>query len=350
MSQTIVQEDTRLINLYSQSATQFLNNDLKSNVVFNFKNILKDEPDIIYSTISIVSAQLPVSFYVFNEFNNKFTFTQGALTATITITKGNYTATSLITEMVARLIAIGFLVPVLTISSSTGKLTLSSSTNFTLIAGVNSTSFDILGLISTANTASVSLAVIFPFPLNLLGAQELRISSVALQTYNYNSSTLGESNLIGVIQNNAAPFGLIMYLNTNSYSVLRNKLISQIDIQITDENNLPIDFNGVDWTITFQLTIFRRKTFESQTQVLEQNILNTLTNIQADLEQTQTPVSNQDNQIVADQPPTDPTQQAQLDAQNLNNQDAQNNQASQDLFSDDLNSLDIMNYNKQLPG
>ena len=330
---------------------------MKSNVVFNFKNILKDEPDIIYSTISIVSAQLPVSFYVINEFNNKFTFQQSITTATITLTPGNYTATSLITEMLAKLLPV-FSAATMTFNASTGKLTLRSSVaSFTLIAGVNSTSFDILGLSTTSNITSVAAAlpfvgfeVVFPFPLNLLGAQELRISSVALQTYNYNSSTLGESNLIGVIQNNAAPFGLIMYLNTNGYSVLRNKLISQIDIQITDENNLPIDFNGVDWTITFQLTIFRRKTFESQTQVLEQNILNTLTNIQADLEQT--PVSNQDNQIVADQPPPpiDPTQQAQFDAQNLNNQDAQNNQASQDLFSDDLNSLDIMNYNKQLPG
>jgi len=56
-----IQEDIRIINLYSQSATTYLNGTLKSSVNFNFKNILRDEPDIIYSTIGISTAQIPVS-------------------------------------------------------------------------------------------------------------------------------------------------------------------------------------------------------------------------------------------------------------------------------------------------
>jgi hypothetical protein len=118
MSNDYIQEDTRLINLFSQSATTYLNGTLKSNVLFNFKNILIDRADIIHSTIGVVNAQIPVSYYTINEFNNILTTGLG----NITITKGNYNASTLKSILSSLLITVGITGMVVTINASTGKL------------------------------------------------------------------------------------------------------------------------------------------------------------------------------------------------------------------------------------
>ena len=329
-SNDYIQEDIRLINLYSQSATTYLNGTLKSNVSFNFKNILRDEPDIIYSTIGISSAQIPVSYFTVNEYNNVLVTNLGI----VTITSGNYTASTLRTELTTQLIAIGITGMVVTISPTTGRLTFTASAPFTFIP---SPAFDILGF-DYVNYTSVANIITAPYLLNLLGIQQLRINSSALACSNSNSTQMGESNLIGVVQSTAPPYGMILYANQTSYSVLRNKNISLIDIQILDENSNYVDFNNIDWTITIQLTIYRRVPLPSNSKDYLVPILATLTTIQQDL--ANNPPSQQaPQQDTTDPPPTDPQQDLLT----------QENQQQQDLLNNDDNSLDIMSYNKTLP-
>lgn len=318
-----IQEDTRMINLYSQSATTLNNGSLKSDVLFNFKNILTEEANIIYTTIGVVTAQIPVSYYTINEYNQELVTDLG----TITITSGNYNASSLITELTAQFTALSA-VMVITINKITGKLTF-TRTGTTTFSFSGSTAFDVLGFDTATNYTSVANVINAPFPLNLLGIQQLRINSSAFASYNSNSTTLGESNLVGVVQSTAPPFGMILYNNQNSYSILKNKRISQIDIQILDENGNLVDFNNIDWTLTFQMTIFRRVPLPNNSQGYLRPILQSLTTIQ-------TALANQeikpDDQKDSDASPPDP-----------------NDLVEQQLLNDDANSLDIMAYNKQLP-
>jgi hypothetical protein len=327
MNNDYIQEDIRIINLYSQSATTYLNGTLKSNVSFNFKNILRDEPDIIYSTIGISSAQIPVSYYTINEFNNVLATGLG----NVTITWGNYNASTLRAELTTRLLAVGITGMVVTINSSTGKLIFTASIPFSFLPSI---AMDILGFENTTYT-SVANIITAPYLLNLLGIQQLRINSSALACSNSNSTQMGESNLIGVVQSTAPPFGMILYANQTSYSVLRGKNISLIDIQILDENGFYVDFNNVDWTISLQLTIFRRIPLPSNSKDYLVPILATLSTIQQDLENNPPPAGN----VV----PNDPAPSV---ADNLVTQE---NQQQQDLLNNDENSLDIMSYNKQLP-
>jgi hypothetical protein len=327
-SSDYIQEYIRIINLYSQSATTYLNDTLKSNVSFNFKNILRDEADIIYSTIGISSAQIPVSYFTINEYNNILTTGLG----NITITKGNYNASTLRAELATRLIAVGITGMVVTINASTGRLVFTASIPFTFLS---CSAFDILGFDNTTYT-SVANIINAPYLLNLLGIQQLRINSSALACSNSNSTQMGESNLIGVVQSTAPPFGMILYANQTSYSVLRSKNISLIDIQVLDENSNYVDFNNVDWTITLQLTTYRRIALPSNSKDYLVPILATLTTIQKDLENNPPP-----QQAPQQDPPpqTDP-------ASDLLTQE---NQQQQDLLNNDDNSLDIMSYNKTLP-
>lgn len=343
MSNDYIQEDIRIINLYSQSATSYLNGTLKSNVSFNFKNILRDEPNIIYSTIGISSAQIPVSYYTINEYNNVLVTNLGI----VTITPGNYNASTLRAELNARFLSTVITGMVVTINSSTGKLVFTASVAFTfltvtgaLFPPVYSTALDILGF-ENQTYSSVANIINAPYLLNLLGIQQLRISSSALACSNSSSNQMGETNLIGVVQSTAPPFGMILYANQTSYSVLRSKNISLIDIQILDENGNYIDFNNVDWTISLQLTIYRRIPLPSNSTDYLRPILATLNTIQQDLENNP-PAFSQAPQSDPSQP--DPSQSDP--AQDLLTQE---NQQQQDLLNDDSNSLDIMSYNKQLP-
>ena len=316
---------------------------------FNFKNILRDEPDIIYSTIGISSAQIPVSYYTINEFNNVLVTNTG----NITITSGNYTASTLRAELYARLVPLsGFTQDlVVSINSSTGKLkfedTGSQFTFYRENLGVTSTAYDILGFDTNVAyyTSSIPLFGSFqtlnaPYLLNLLGIQQLRISSSALACSNSNSTQMGESNLIGVVQSTAPPYGMILYANQTSYSVLRNKNISLIDIQILDENSNYVDFNNIDWTITIQLTIYRRVPLPSNSKDYLVPILATLTTIQQDLA---------NNPPAGNAVPSNPPDDSPPDDLGGQGGAIDPSQQQQDLLNNDDNSLDIMSYNKTLP-
>ena len=66
----MVYQDNLLVTLNSKNAT--LNNStMKSNVNFNFISLLKDDNDILRTYVSVLNAQIPISFYVINSSNNK---------------------------------------------------------------------------------------------------------------------------------------------------------------------------------------------------------------------------------------------------------------------------------------
>tara|TARA_R110000737_G_scaffold114435_1_gene147424 strand:- start:1854 stop:2780 length:927 start_codon:yes stop_codon:yes gene_type:complete len=284
-----IQSDTRLIVLSSSNATQ-LNGTFKSNLLFDFKALLLEDPATIHVTVGVVNAQIPVSFYTVNEYNNVLNTSIGA----ITITKGNYTSSSLINELQASFLAFGYTM-LITINRVTGKLIFTGTSDFTFTQP--SSSFVILGFNNTISSTQNVLTA--PFPLNLLGIQQIKVTSNTLACYNSSSQGLGETDLLSVIQNTAPPFGMILYNNLNSFGLLKNTRVSQLDIQLKDETNEFIDFNNIDFSLTIQMTIFRKVDTERNTylkQILKQLISN----------------EQPDSQPPTDQPtdqPTDPTNQ-----------------------------------------
>ena len=74
--------DNKLISLNSNYGTQ-VNGSLLSNVVFNFKGLLKRDDDILYSSIAVLNAQIPCSFYIVNATNNVIKIVQLGTTYTL---------------------------------------------------------------------------------------------------------------------------------------------------------------------------------------------------------------------------------------------------------------------------
>ena len=335
MDSTIIQ-DIRLINLYSKNA-ELLNDTMKSNVIFNFKNILKDDANITNCTIGVVSAQIPVSWYIINSTNNILKV--NALT--ITLTKGNYNSSQLITELQTQFIAVGLTDLTVSINKLTCILTFTNVGPFTFFFS-GSTLFNIIGLKPTENYVSTSNIIVSTYPLNLLGIHNIKINSNVLSCFNTNSNNLSESKSISHIPNNASSFGMIFYINTTSFCQLKAKYISAIDIQILDDDNTFIDFNNINWNLTLQLTISKKIPQHSNNNMDAKYlipILDTLSNIQADLDPPPAPPPTPDavpDAVPDATPPLDSNQTPDPVIDNTNQ------------FETDDNSLDILLYNNLL--
>jgi len=75
-----------------------------------------------------------------------------------------------------------------------------------------------------------------------------------LPTGNIDSS----SPCLAVVPVNVPPFQVIMFDNTNGHkNLLRTELVNAIDIRITDQFGVLLDFNNMPWTITLRLGVWR---------------------------------------------------------------------------------------------
>ena len=125
------------INLSSSSAS-IKNGSYNSVMIFNIP-VIKKEKNVLYNQVSLINAQIPVSYYTINETNNLFALSTGSYT----LINGNYNATSFKTMLLALLGATFSL----TLDNSTGKYTLSKTGGFTILS--TKTCYKILGLEKT---------------------------------------------------------------------------------------------------------------------------------------------------------------------------------------------------------
>ena len=253
----MVFSDNQLITLSSRDAIKN-NGTYLSDVVFNFKGILKEENNIVRVFVRVLNAQIPVSFYTIDTTNNVLAYKITSSTLkTITIPVGNYNANTLITKM-AQLFTANLTPATITFDSATGKLTFSSGVSYTYYNyGVNGcTMGNVLG-IGTSSIAGTT--TICTYPLNLLNKSKLFIQSNSLFNVAYTSYNLGFTTTIAAIPVNQPPYNLINYvsLSESDKVVIHNTTLNSIDIQILDETDNFINFNNIDWSMTLCLSIER---------------------------------------------------------------------------------------------
>ena len=294
--------ETKIINLNSKDCIRN-NSTFLSDVYFQFSGLLKDEDDILERYISIQNAQIPFSFYNINVYYNILKIQIGATVYTLTLIRGNYNATSLITEIQNQLVNNGITDITLGVSSTTGLLTITkTSGSFSLISS-GSTIYEALGFVVGTNYTSVSQKIISPYPLNLLGTLRLRICSYELSTSNIDFSLITLPIEVG-------NFGLIQYTNmTNIRVTLNNTSLDGFDISIIDDNNNYINFNNINWTMTFVLTLVRRrpnKTLTRFNEIIQQSQ-------EPEIENNEQPQENQEEQNNIQEEPNQETVQDDLD-------------------------------------
>jgi hypothetical protein len=258
----ITYEDCKFVSLNTQHAilkpsTGTYLKSFLSDIEFSIKDVLKEADDVLYAHVNIESAQIVTSFYLINYNTNilKYTVNGSATVETLTLTRGNYNITSLIKEIKAQFLSAGYAFTI-TFDIITGKLTFSSTVEFTFLSAVSgSTVNEIIGFDSVASYSSVGKVLLGEHPASLIGIKKLKFSSTNLRTSSVSSG--GGGNLIGVIAITAPPYAIINYQNASPTKggILLNKNISSIDIQVRDENNNFINFNNTEWSITLSITV-----------------------------------------------------------------------------------------------
>ena len=188
------------INLSSNSAT-IKNNSYNSVMIFNLL-AMKKEKNILYNQVSLIHAQIPVSYYTINENNNLFVLSTGSYT----LINGNYNATSFKT-MFLNLLGSSFS---MSLDVSTGKYTLSCTSAYTILS--TTTCYKILGL-EKNKSYIVSSSLTFPYPCNFLGVNRIKIKSGCFKTNNLDSNSNGHSHLLATIPVNVSQYSLINYIN-----------------------------------------------------------------------------------------------------------------------------------------
>jgi len=294
--------ETKIINLNSKNSLKS-NSTFLSDVYFSFNGLLKDEEDIIERYISIQNAQIPFSFYNINVYNNILKIQIGATVYTLTLIRGNYNATSLIIEIQNQLTNNSITDITLEVSSTTGLLTITKTTgSFSLISS-GSTIYEALGFVVGTNYTSVSQKIISPYPLNLLGTLSLKICSYEFSTNNIDFTLITLPIEVG-------NFGLIQYTNvSNIKATLNNISLDGFDISIIDDNNNYINFNNINWTMTFVLTLVRRrpnKTLTRFNEIIQQSQ-------EPEIENNEQPQENQEEQSNIQEEPNQETVQDDLD-------------------------------------
>ena len=258
---------SKLISINSKDGTprNNLSDSYLSDLFFPFQSVLRVEKDIAYSTISIQSVEMANSFYNINTNNNTIKVTKtiasnGSTSQhTITIPIGNYSASSFKTEFNTQILAQTGVVSTLALNLNNGIYSLTpANTTFTITILSTSTSLNILGLTAGQNKTFTNGGNInFDFACNFLGVTQLKIFSNALACSNLDSAGLSQHNLIDMSSVSAPSYSLITYATNNQESELKNKLIDGIDILILDGDNQQIDFNFINWNITFLLNTYR---------------------------------------------------------------------------------------------
>ena len=265
--------DSRIISLNSSDAI-LLNSTYKSWVKFQFSGLLKEEDDILKIELSLVNAQIPISWYIINYTNNMFKIKLGNNTEQIiTIPVGNYNANSLITNLKLLINDSNFII---TISKITGKITFTYNNSFIIYTNIDNSIGIILGF-ELNNVYNSTNSLTCPYPLNLLGYKRLEIYTQDIQTLNYSSANNSMSTLLSIIPIDQPPWGLITFNNyTDTKNIIKNKTIDKIEIIIRAEDKTLINFNNIDWTLKLKIDITRKYNISDKSN--ENNIKNLKSN------------------------------------------------------------------------
>ena len=244
-------ETSTQIYLNSATADIYLNSSLKSNVVFVFRNPIVIHKNAIEMKVSVVNAQIPVSWYLINNANNKFSITIAGVTTTYYFKNGNYNINTFISEW-ANSVGNGW---TLTYSNITNKISFSYSEDFSFSDNVNSL-FGVLGFKKGTIYFSSSSILQAPFCCNFAGITRLNLKSSCFNLNNVDSLNKGINRTIAIIPVSSTSSGYVFYNNFTQYkNIFKNNEISTLGIEIYDDFKNFIDFNNVDWSLTLQIDI-----------------------------------------------------------------------------------------------
>jgi len=258
-------ESSIVLHLNSAFASSQLSTGLTTNFIYNLKESV-EVPNHEMCQVSLYSATIPYSFYNVNSTNNQFRVTMAdgddPKTSTMTIPKGNYTATSLKDKFISVVKAsteplIASLVFDIEYDRVTFKYNIKQTTvveylrvNFITCGDIfgftNNLDIDFVAILGVATVTGTKCADLSDSVRGLYIRQNLTSKS----TLDNETGTF--SNILARIPIETNPGGIIFYNPHNSIHRSNTWLhsISSVGIKLTNDTNAPIDLNGLHFSVS----------------------------------------------------------------------------------------------------
>ena len=255
---------------------------------------------------SVMTAQIPFSFYPVNSKNNTLKIElngtnpvngdEVVTAAEFTLTAGNYTATELRDEIQSKLrdggvfsdtdaaqaqlpkIEVGYESKINKYKFTvTGDVTGTNPELVNVIIKSGTTSGKLLGLPSNQVTADTDFnagdgreaSVIFtsPYSINVAGDDTLylRTNLGTGRSMSYETRTQNSGDLLAKIPIRVSPFSIIHYdadESTFKAQIKEGGQIDEISVRLTDSENRLVDFNGIDNEISIKFEVIRKSNHE----------------------------------------------------------------------------------------
>ena len=232
-------------------SSKYRSNSSDSTYDFTYNN----HKDIYYKYLRIKYVSLPLSFYNISAFNqnNLFLFNEGGGTLTATITDGIYSLDEYITELKTQLDAAGALTYTVVKSNTTYDLTISATGSFEIEwTGFSTRALEIFTNDGSADSGSATSFTAGPILLSTPTIINIFSTLGSYGQVEYNDKK--SKNLL--ISAPISPYsqGEIFTYTTelDTFELDSYRSLSQITMQLRDENDNFIDLNGLDWIVSVE--------------------------------------------------------------------------------------------------
>jgi hypothetical protein len=232
-------------------AGNVLNGDYKSLIEFTIPDAIVTDDSIDYIQFSVPYAVIPNSFYIINETNCHLYVLQSSITTAYMFPMGNYNSQTFITEFKALLpaqfnITLGINSNQFTITHSTTDFSFTDASTIDAIMGFS------------GDVSSVGLSLTCPRVCNFLPLPRICIRCPLL-SHSFISATTDGNDVILSVPNTARLNGQIIYNNTSGMkNLFKLDKLQSFTVSITNDDGIPINFNGVSSFFVFQFDIYRK--------------------------------------------------------------------------------------------
>lgn len=213
--------------------------------------------------IGLTNLTIPNSIFNFTTNNNTITFTQGS-TQAVSVSVGNYSASTLVTALNTAITAAGLNITV-SFDEENALFTFTGSSAFTIDSATMSRQLGLNNQLPTASGTTYTATQVCDFA----GATNLyiRIRNVSMNNLDSRGKT---SNIIASIVNNVNYGDYIFYTPPEVlYFMINEQQLSHIDIEITDQEGNIINLNGATFNLTLSVHfVVQRETNTPTNRVL----------------------------------------------------------------------------------
>ena len=253
------------ISLISSDYTM-LNNKLGSRITFELYQPITVDSNVD-TWLKLENFKFTNSMYNVSIYSNIFYFglaSNAYAIQSVTITRANYDIASLIVAL--NLIGNGF---IFVYDSQTLKITVSNAVNFKLY----NSSYNILKVIGFSNAIQTSVLKTMTSDniINLIGSQMLYLSlpNLSMNSYGVKRSIVNNSvSTIASIPVSAIQGDTQTY-TSDLHHKINDKIISFIEVRLTDESGNEINFNGIDWYLNLSFAFTYKKEYKKPTYLTD---------------------------------------------------------------------------------